>query len=122
MEEDEHQGYLKPIHEFQVIQFKLSDMAAHIELARNQYLKAAWLKDQGRKHSFETATAKLFASEMAEKAASDAVQIHGGYGYMEEYAVSRLYAGAKLLQIVEGTSEIRRVIIARHLAAGPTGR
>lgn len=105
----------KPIAGFQSIQFKLADMAAFIELARNQYLKAAWLKDQGRKHAFEASTAKLFASEMLEKVASDAVQIHGGYGYMAEYPVSRIYKGAKVLQIVEGTSEVMRIILSREL-------
>lgn len=104
-----------PIYHFQAIQFKLADMAMHIELARNQYLKAAWLKDQGRPHTFEATVAKLFASEMLEKTASDAVQIHGGYGYMDDYPVSRIYKGAKILQIVEGTSEILRLILGRML-------
>jgi len=125
---DESLGYARrrhqfgqPIFNFQSIQFKLADMAVAIELARNQYLKAAWLKDQGRTHSFEASAAKLFASEMAEKVASDAVQIHGGYGYMEEIPVSRYYRGAKLLQIVEGTSEIQRMIISRLLTHGTHG-
>ena len=108
----------QPIFNFQAVQFKLADMAVAIELARNMYLKAAWLKDQGRKHAFEASAAKLFASEMAEKAASDALQIHGGYGFMEEYAVSRYYKGIKMLQIVEGTSEVQRMLIARILARG----
>ncbi|MCP4344539.1 MAG: acyl-CoA dehydrogenase [Desulfobacterales bacterium] len=106
----------KSIFDFQAVQFKLADMAVSIELARNQYIKAAWLKDRGRAHTFEASAAKLYASEMAEKAASDALQIHGGYGYMEETPVSRYYKGAKLLQIVEGTSEIQRMIIGRTLA------
>ncbi len=100
---------------FQSIQFKLADMAASVELARNQYLKAAWLKDRGKKHNFEATVAKLYASEMVERAASDAVQIHGGYGYMAEYPVSRYYKAAKVLQIVEGTSEIMRIILSREL-------
>lgn len=104
------------IYNFQAVQFKIVDMAIAIELARNQYLKAAWLKDHGRQHALEAATAKVFASEMAEKVASDAVQIHGGYGCMSEYPVSRFYKNSKLLQIVEGTSEIQRMIIARILA------
>jgi len=112
----ERRQFGQPIFNHQAIQFKLADMAAAIELARNQYLKAAWLKDRGRRHTFETTVAKLFAAEMAEKAASEAVEIHGGYGYMAEYPVSRLYAGAKLLQIVEGTSEVQRLIIGRLLA------
>ncbi|MBW2109723.1 MAG: acyl-CoA dehydrogenase family protein [Deltaproteobacteria bacterium] len=105
----------QPIFNFQAIQFKLADMAVSIELARNQYLKAAWLKDQGRKNTFEASVAKLYASEMVEKVASDAVQIHGGYGYMDEYPVSRYYKGVKLLQIVEGTSEVQRMILSRIL-------
>ena len=105
----------KPIGSFQAIQCKLADMSVAIELARNQYLKAAWLKDQGRKHLFEASVAKLFGSEMLEKVASDAVQIHGGYGYMAEYPVSRYYKGVKVLQIVEGTSEIMRMVLAREL-------
>jgi short-chain 2-methylacyl-CoA dehydrogenase len=104
-----------PIFNFQMIQFKLADMAMNIDLARNQYLKAAWLKDQDRPHTFEATTAKLFASEMLEKVASDALQIHGGYGYMDEYPISRLYKGAKILQIVEGTSEVLRMILGRIL-------
>ena len=110
------QQFGQPIFNFQAVQFKLADMAVAIELARNQYLKAAWLKDQGRPHAFEASAAKLYASEMVEKVASDAVQIHGGYGYMEEYPVSRYYKSVKLLQIVEGTSEVQRMLIARTLA------
>jgi alkylation response protein AidB-like acyl-CoA dehydrogenase len=105
----------RPIIDFQAVQFKLVDMAISIELARNQVLKAAWLKDQGKKHHFEATVAKVYASEIAEKAASDAVQIHGGYGCMEETPVSRYYKGSKFLQIVEGTSEIQRMIIGRIL-------
>ncbi len=105
----------QPIFNFQSIQFKLADMAVAIDLARNQYLKAAWLKDQGRPHAFEASSAKLFASEMAEKVASDAVEIHGGNGLMEEYPVSRYYKGIKVLQIVEGTSEVQRLVIGRIL-------
>lgn len=105
------------IFDFQAIQFKLADMAVAIELARNMYLKAAWLKDQDRPHTFEASAAKLYASEMVEKVASDAVQIHGGYGFMEEYPVSRYYKGVKILQIVEGTSEVQRMLIARRLAS-----
>ncbi len=105
----------KPIFAFQAISFKLADMAMHIELARNMYLKAAWLKDNGLPHTLEAAYAKLFASEMAERCASDAFQIHGGYGFMNEYAVSRYYKTCKILQIVEGTSEIQRLVISRNL-------
>jgi alkylation response protein AidB-like acyl-CoA dehydrogenase len=105
----------KPLYSFQAISFKLADMAMHIELARNMYLKAAWLKDNKMPHTLEAAYAKLFASEMCEKCASDAFQIHGGYGFMNEYAVSRYYKNCKILQIVEGTSEIQRLIISRNL-------
>lgn len=105
----------KPIIAFQAVSFKLADMAMHIELARNMYLKAAWLKDNGLPHTLEAAYAKLFASEMAERCASDAFQIHGGYGFMNEYAVSRYYKTCKILQIVEGTSEIQRLVISRNL-------
>lgn len=105
----------RPIFDFQAIQFKLADMAVAIELARNMYLKSAWLKEMGRDHTFEAAAAKLFASEMAERVASDALQIHGGYGFMEEYPVSRYFKSAKILQIVEGTSEVQRMIIGRCL-------
>jgi alkylation response protein AidB-like acyl-CoA dehydrogenase len=111
----ERKQFGRPIFDFQAIQFKLVDIAVSIELARNQYLKAAWLKDQGRPHAFEASAAKLYASEIAEKAASDAVEIHGGYGLMEEYPVSRYYKGAKILQIVEGTSEVQRLVIGRIL-------
>jgi alkylation response protein AidB-like acyl-CoA dehydrogenase len=105
----------KPIFSFQAVSFKIADMAMHIELARNMYLKAAWLKDSGLPHTLEAAYAKLFASEMAERCASDAFQIHGGYGFMNEYAVSRYFKTSKILQIVEGTSEIQRLIISRNL-------
>jgi alkylation response protein AidB-like acyl-CoA dehydrogenase len=105
----------KPICSFQAVSFKLADMAMHIELARNMYLKAAWLKDNKMPHTLEAAYAKLFASEMCEKCASDAFQIHGGYGFMNEYAVSRYYKNSKILQIVEGTSEIQRLVISRNL-------
>ena len=106
----------KPIFEHQDVQFMMADMAASIELGRNQYLKAAWLKDQGRKHTLEAAVAKLFCSEMVEKVASDALQIHGGYGFMEEYPVSRYYKSVKLLQIVEGTSQVQKMVLGRILA------
>lgn len=105
----------QPIFKHQAIQFKLADMAVGIELARNQYLKAAWLKDQGREHAFEATVAKLYATEMLEKVASQALHIHGGYGFMEEYPVSRYFKSCKLLQIVEGTSEVQRMLIGRML-------
>ena len=105
----------KPIIDFEAISFKLADMAVAIELGRLMYLKAAWLKDNNLPHTFEASAAKLYASEVAEKIASDAVQIHGGYGYMSDYAVSRYYKQAKALQLVEGTSEVQRIVITRNL-------
>jgi len=94
---------------------KLADMAVAIEAARLMYLKAAWLKDKGLPYRFESSAAKLYASEMVEKVASDAVQIHGGYGYLRDYPVSRYYRQAKVMQIALGTSEMQRIVIARNL-------
>lgn len=111
----ERKQFGKSISSFQAIQFKLADMAMEIELARNMVLKAAWLKDQGKPFSKEAAYAKLFATETAVRAADQAIQIHGGYGYMREYEVERYLRDAKLLVIGEGTSEIQRVVIARQL-------
>jgi alkylation response protein AidB-like acyl-CoA dehydrogenase len=103
------------IGKFQAIQFKLADMAMNIELARLMYLKAAWLKDSGKPYSQEANYAKLFGSEIATKAALEAIQIHGGYGYINEFPVERYLRDAKLLEIGEGTSEIIRMVIARGL-------
>jgi len=105
----------RPIGKFQAIQFKLADMAMNIELARNMYLKAAWLKDTGQPYSLEANYAKLFGSEMATKAALEAIQIHGGYGYINEFPVGRYLRDSKLLEIGEGTSEVIRLVIARRL-------
>jgi alkylation response protein AidB-like acyl-CoA dehydrogenase len=99
--------------QFQITQFKLADMALKIELARTMVYKAAWLKDQGRPFSKEAAMCKLYASEIAMENASEAIQIHGGYGYMKEYEVERYMRDAKLLEIGEGTSEVQRMVIAR---------
>jgi alkylation response protein AidB-like acyl-CoA dehydrogenase len=103
------------ISKFQMIQQKLADMATHIELARMMVLKAAWLKDQGRPFTKESAMAKLFASEICMRACDQAIQIHGGYGYMKEYPVERYFRDAKLMEIGEGTSEIQRIVIARQI-------
>ncbi|HLS23941.1 MAG TPA: acyl-CoA dehydrogenase family protein [Pseudogracilibacillus sp.] len=111
----ERKQFGKSIAQFQAIQFELANMAMEVELARNQVLKAAWLKDQGKPFTKEAAIAKLFASETAVRNAERAVQIHGGYGYMREYEVERLMRDAKLLVIGEGTSEIQRLVIARQL-------
>ena len=105
----------RSIAEFQAIQFKLADMAMEIELARNMVLKAAWLKDRGRRFSREASMAKVFASEAAKRAADQAVQIHGGEGFMEGSAVARYWRQVKINEIGEGTSEINRQIIARSL-------
>jgi alkylation response protein AidB-like acyl-CoA dehydrogenase len=105
----------QPISRFQAIQFKLADMATAVENARLLTYKAAWLYDHGRDYAKEAAMAKLYASDAAMAAASEAVQIHGGYGYTDEYPVSRFFRDAKILQIGEGTNEIQRLVIARHL-------
>jgi alkylation response protein AidB-like acyl-CoA dehydrogenase len=109
----ERKQFGKSISSFQAIQFKLADMAMKIELARNMVYKAAWLKDQGRAFSKEAAMCKLYASEICMEVTSQAVQIHGGYGYMKEYHVERMMRDAKLLEIGEGTSEVQRMVISR---------
>jgi len=111
----ERKQFGKPLTDFQAIQFKLADMAMEVELSRNMIYKAAWLKDQGKPFAKEAAYAKLFATETAFRCADQAVQIHGGYGYMREYEVERFLRDAKLLEIGEGTSEIQRLVIARQL-------
>lgn len=105
----------QPIAKFQAIQFKLADMATEVELARLATYRAAWLKDNHRPFSKEAAMAKLYASEACVRAALQAVQIHGGYGYMDDYPVERYLRDAKLMEIGEGTSEIQRLVIARAL-------
>ncbi|MCY8403440.1 acyl-CoA dehydrogenase [Bacillus sonorensis] len=112
---NERKQFGRPISSFQAVQFKLADMAVEIELARNMVLKAAWLKDQDRPFTKEAAFAKLFASEMAVRVCNQAIQIHGGSGYMREYGVERMLRDAKLMEIGEGTSEIQRLVIARQL-------
>jgi butyryl-CoA dehydrogenase len=111
----ERRQFGKAIAEFQAIQFKLADMAMEIELARNMVLKAAWLKEEGRPFGREASMAKVFASETAKRAADQAVQIHGGEGFMETSAVARYWRQVKINEIGEGTSEINRQIIARSL-------
>lgn len=111
----ERKQFGQSISNFQAIQFKLADMATEIELARTLVHKAAWLKDQGRPFGKEAAMAKLFASETGFRASNQAIQIHGGYGYMREYDVERHLRDAKLLEIGEGTSEIQRLVIARRI-------
>ncbi|WNS73615.1 acyl-CoA dehydrogenase [Bacillus sp. DTU_2020_1000418_1_SI_GHA_SEK_038] len=111
----ERQQFGKSISNFQAIQFKLADMAMEIELARNMVYKSAWLKDQGKPFGKESAFAKLYASEAGFRVCNQAIQIHGGYGYMKEYDVERHLRDIKLMEIGEGTSEIQRLVIARHL-------
>ena len=111
----ERRQFGKSLSEFQITQFKLADMAMKIELARNMVYKAAWLKDQGRPFTKEASMAKLYASEISMEVADEAIQIHGGYGYMKEYEVERYMRDAKLLEIGEGTSEIQRMVIARQI-------
>ena len=105
----------KPIGKNQAISFKCADMLVEVELARLATLRAAWMADQGRPYSKEAAIAKLYASEMAMRAASEAVQVHGGYGYIEEYPVCRYFRDAKILEIGEGTSEVQRMVLSRQL-------
>ncbi len=105
----------KAIAQFQAISFKIADMATQVEAARLLTLKAAWLRDHGRPFSKEASMAKLYASELATRASLDAIQIHGGYGYTKEYHVERFLRDAKLLEIGEGTSEVQRMVIGKHV-------
>lgn len=109
----ERQQFGRSLSNFQAIQFKLADMAMKIELARNMVYKAAWLKDQGRPFAKEASMCKLYASEICMEITDQAVQIHGGYGYMKEYQVERYMRDGKLTEIGEGTSEVQRMVIAR---------
>ena len=105
----------RPIGRFQAVQFKLADMATEIEAARNLVWKAAWLKDEGRPFAQQAAIAKLYTGELARRACNEALQVHGGYGFMDEYPISRFYRDAKVLEIGEGTNEVQRLVIARGL-------
>lgn len=111
----EREAFGKPISSFQVNAFKLADCATEIEAARGLLYKACWLKDQGRNFAKEAAMAKLYTSEVFYRVANHCVQLHGGYGLMEEYPAAKYYRDQKLLEIGEGTSEIQRLVIARHL-------
>ena len=111
----ERKTFGKPIHDHQAIAFKLADMEMKVEQARLLVYKAAWLKDQGMPYDKESAMAKLAASEAAMWVSTEAVQVHGGYGYVKEYHVERLMRDAKITQIYEGTSEIQRIVISRDL-------
>mgnify|MGYP006287070731 CR=1 FL=1 len=111
----ERKQFGKPIIKFQVNAFKLADMATKIELGRNLLYKACWLKDNDKPFGKESAMAKLYCSEIAREVADEAVQIHGGYGLMKDYDIERFYRDQRLLQIGEGTSEIQRLVISRHI-------
>lgn len=111
----ERKQFGQPIFDFQAIQFKLADMATEIEAARNLLYKACWLKDNGRPFGKVAAMGKLYCSEVMGRVVDDAVQIHGGYGLMQEYDVERFFRDQKLLTIGEGTSEVQRLVVARHL-------
>ena len=111
----------RPIGTFQGVAFLIADMATEIEAARAMVWRAAWLKDQGRDYALAAAQAKLFASEVSSRVTNAAIQVHGGYGYVEEYKVERYLRDAKLTEIGEGTSQIQRLVIARRIL-GPAGR
>jgi alkylation response protein AidB-like acyl-CoA dehydrogenase len=112
----ERTSFGKPLFEHQAVQFRLSDMATQIEAARQLILHAASMKDAGKPCLKEAAMAKLFASEMAERVCSDAIQIHGGYGYVSDFPVERIYRDVRVCQIYEGTSDIQKILIGRALA------
>jgi hypothetical protein len=111
----ERVAFGKPIYEHQAVQFRLADMATQLEAARQLIHHAAQLKDAGQPCLKEAAMAKLFASEMAERVCSDAIQVHGGYGYVADFPVERIYRDVRVCQIYEGTSDIQRILIARSL-------
>jgi short-chain 2-methylacyl-CoA dehydrogenase len=111
----ERRQFGRPIAEFQAVQFALADMATEIEAGRSMVYKAAWLKDQDRPFGKEAAMAKLYTGELSNRAANAALQIHGGYGFMDEFPISRLYRDQKILEIGEGTNEVQRMVIAKHL-------
>ena len=111
----EREQFGRQIAKFQAVQFRLADMATEIEAARNLVYKAAWVKDQDRPFGKDAAIAKLYSGEMSNRVVNWALQVHGGYGYMDEFAISRLYRDQKILEIGEGTNEVQRMVIARHL-------
>jgi alkylation response protein AidB-like acyl-CoA dehydrogenase len=112
----ERQSFGRPIFDHQAVNFRLADMATGIEVARQMTLHAASLRDAGQPCLTEASMAKLFASEMAERVCSDAIQVHGGYGYVGDFVVERLYRDARVCQIYEGTSDIQRLVIGRSFA------
>ncbi len=116
---DRHQ-FGKPIASFQAVQFGLADLSTEIEAGRSLVYRAAWLKDAGRPFALAAAQAKLFTGLLSSRAASAALQIHGGYGFMDEFPISRLYRDQKILEIGEGTNEVQRMVIAKHLGLPPS--
>ncbi len=114
----ERKTFGKPISQHQAIAFKLADMATEVEAARLMVLRSAWMKDQGMDFGVAASMAKLFASDVAMRHTIEAVQVHGGYGYVKEYHVERLMRDAKITQIYEGTSEVQRMVISRAILAG----
>jgi len=112
---EKREQFGRPIAKFQAVQFRLVDMATEIAAGRNLVYNAAWTKDQGRPFGKEAAIAKLYTGEMSNRVVNWALQVHGGYGYMDEFAISRLYRDQKILEIGEGTNEVQRMVIARHL-------
>ncbi len=114
----QREAFGKPIGQHQAIAFKLADMATEIEAAKLMVYRAAWMKDQGLDYNSASAMAKLYASEVAMRTAIEAVQVHGGYGYVKEYHVERLMRDAKITQIYEGTSEVQRIVISRGILDG----
>ena len=111
----ERRQFGKAIAEFQAIQFQLADMATEIDAGRQLVYKAAWLKDQGKDFALAAAQAKLYTGLLSNRVVNASLQIHGGYGFMEEFAISRLYRDQKILEIGEGTNEIQRMVIAKYL-------
>jgi len=111
----ERRQFGQPIAKFQSVQAMLVDLATELEAARHLVYRAAWEKDQGREFARTAAMAKLYSGELSNRAVNWALQIHGGYGFMDEYSISRLYRDQKVLEIGEGTNEIQRMVIARHL-------
>jgi short/branched chain acyl-CoA dehydrogenase len=109
----ERYAFGQPISSFQAIAFKIVDMLAQIEHAKLMMLKAAWEKDNGRDFVYSASLAKLYAGEVSHRVVNEAVQIHGGYGFIEEYPVSRMYRDQKINEIGEGTNEVQRMILAR---------
>jgi alkylation response protein AidB-like acyl-CoA dehydrogenase len=111
----ERHQFGKPIASFQAIQFQLADMATEIEAGRQLVYRAAWLKDEGKPFALAAAQAKLYTGILSNRVVNSALQIHGGYGFMDEFAISRLYRDQKILEIGEGTNEVQRMVIAREL-------